>query len=487
MDKDNLKFQKRFYLIAFIILLFVSLVSDIDYAFRLSFFIVAFYCLFKFCFTKAKLDKIYETEADEKVRLQKGSAEKTEIKYKECEESQNTIPKIVEISEPTKRGFVTAYKILIDDDAMELLKRRYIAFDVETTGLNPNIDRIVEIGAVLFENGEITKRYGTLVNPCIEISSKASAINHITNEMLNDAPNEIEVYANLVEFLGDSLNEQTAICAHNAQFDMGFLNKTLTRLGYNAKIYYVDTLSLSRELVKGLKNYKQDTVATHFGLINEQAHRAVTDAETCGKILWELLKLKTNVIQKRRENLEKRKPNSEEMEVCAYIQNIIVKNNGDTEWLGFYKNSGNYIDVNYLYTICKFKFSRIGKYIIVDKDVGENLNLVTSPCTKSEGGENNLRVFFDSPFDLEPLSTYIIKKYRQERKSALDYLRHYNHERQKIKNSMGMMYTLDILEMESLLMSAYKKIKNEDEITKDRDDIEENFNGYEENHDEISI
>lgn len=115
-----------------------------------------------------------------------------------------------------KRGFVSTNKVEIDNNAFSALRQRYIAFDVETTGLSPYNDRIIEIGAVLFENGIPVKRYGTLVNAMVNIPSTASAINHITNQMIKNAPTEKEVYADLIDFLGDALQEKTVICAKAA-------------------------------------------------------------------------------------------------------------------------------------------------------------------------------------------------------------------------------------------------------------------------------
>lgn len=187
-----------------------------------------------------------------------------------------------------KRGIVSAHRIQTGADTAQRLRKRYIAFDVETTGLSPINHKIIELGAVLFENGRITKEYGTLVNPCVSIPYSATAINHITNDMIKDAPKEAEAYSGLTAFLGDALSGQTIICAHNASFDMRFLSETLMRLGYDGTIDYVDTLAVSRKYIKGLYNYKQDTVARHFGIVNTKSHRAVSDAEVCGKILWNL-------------------------------------------------------------------------------------------------------------------------------------------------------------------------------------------------------
>ena len=85
------------------------------------------------------------------------------------------------IKEQIKRGHIGTYKKQVDYDTVKELKERYIAFDVETTGLSPMNDKIIEVAAVLFENGEIIKRYSTLVNPEIFIPYSATAINYITN------------------------------------------------------------------------------------------------------------------------------------------------------------------------------------------------------------------------------------------------------------------------------------------------------------------
>lgn len=359
-----------------------------------------------------------------------------------------------------KRGWVATYKVQMDDNTIQELKQRYIAFDVETTGLSPLNDRIIEVGAVLFENGEIIKRYSTLVNPEVFVPYSATVVNHITNEMVQNAPKEKVVYAELIDFLGDALNQQTAICAHNASFDMNFLAETLMRLGYDGKINFVDTLSLARNLIKGLHNYKQDTVALYFDLINEQSHRAVSDAVICGKILWNLLLIKEKEQEKRLKELEKSKPCDEEREICAFIQDCIVKNGGDAQWLGFYKNSSNYVDVSYLYSILKFKCAKKGKYIIVEKSALDKAIYHTEPCTMSEGGADYVRVFFNSPFELESLVPYFCKAYNHCRKSALGYFQHNKRYETEYKNSPAMVNKLSDADVTSLLGTA-KKRRNE--------------------------
>ena len=168
------------------------------------------------------------------------------IPERQVEQEKTIEQKIVQKTEPVikeqiKRGYIGTYKKQVDYDTVKELKERYIAFDVETTGLSPMNDKIIEVAAVLFENGEITQSYTSLVNPEVFVPYSATAINHITNEMVQNAPKENIVFAELVEFLGDALKQQTAICAHNASFDMNFLSETLMRLGYDGKISYVNT------------------------------------------------------------------------------------------------------------------------------------------------------------------------------------------------------------------------------------------------------
>lgn len=169
------------------------------------------------------------------------------------------------------------------------IRENFIAFDVETTGLSPTSDRIVELGAVIFSNGMVQKTFSSLVNPGVFIPASASAVNHITNAMLASAPSEQELYPQLMDFLGGALSGNIIMCAHNAKFDFSFLCNTLSRLGFQASFHYVDTLSLSRKYLRGLTNYKQNTIEAYFGLTNSAAHRAASDAENCGHILCCLL------------------------------------------------------------------------------------------------------------------------------------------------------------------------------------------------------
>ncbi len=357
------------------------------------------------------------------------------------------------------KGIVRIEKLQITADTLNSLSERYIAFDVETTGLSVYSDRIIELGAVIFEKGEIAGRYGTLVNPEKNISAEATRINHITNDMLRTAPTEEQAYPFLVSFLGDAIQANTIICAHNAQFDMSFLRETLIRLGINGTIRYVDTLSLSRQHLK-LSSYKQESVASFYGIVNQNAHRAVTDAEVCGKILWELLKTERKELEKKEIKKKEREPSEEELEVCAMIQDMVLKNGGNNAWLRFYKNSSGYVTTNDFYSVLKFKFAKKGRYVIVPADLSCPDTYPTEKCSVSEGGTNYMRVYFSSPFDFDFLSDYIITRFKEAEIARELYFREVQGARRDVEQSIADMTALSDADVKRLIEQARNKNYN---------------------------
>ena len=165
---------------------------------------------------------------------------------------------------------------------------RYIAMDVETTGLSCFNDRIVELSAVLFENGSIIKEFTSLVNPQCHIPLDVVKIHGIDDEMVKDAPDGKTMLLKWNETMHWIDDPTIVFVAHNARFDMSFLAQTMQRAGYTTSMHYVDSLSICRKLLS-LPNYKLNTVADHYHIINPQAHRAYADALTCGKIMWQLI------------------------------------------------------------------------------------------------------------------------------------------------------------------------------------------------------
>ncbi len=348
------------------------------------------------------------------------------------------------------KGKIEYREVYLYPSIEENLKKKYIAFDIETTGLSPTEDRIIEIGAVLFENGIPVKKFGSLVNSNKTISSQATAVNNISNQMIENAPKEDIVYPKLIECLGDALSGTTIICAHNARFDISFLSNTLERLGYSGNIRYIDTLSISRDLISGLDNYRQNTVAKYFDIINLEEHRAVTDAETCGQILHHLLEyeIKENDVKKE-ENIIPL--DDYEKIIFAYITKLIIDNNMNIDYYGARKNTSGYVNVCYLYSFIKYKITKKGLYIIIPKNLSRNIKLQVKECTLSEGGDEFVRVYFNSLNEIELLNQYILNEYKKSYKATLNYINGSSRREKNVIKEVKKLYRIAIEEADKII------------------------------------
>jgi DNA polymerase III epsilon subunit family exonuclease len=156
----------------------------------------------------------------------------------------------------------------------------FIAFDLETTGLSSRRDRIVEIGALAFDDaGSVLDSFQTCLNPECRMPPAAQAVHGLSDDMLRTAPRAAAVLPVFVEWL-DRL-APAALVAHNASFDAGFLSCELQRASLSAPRtsgFVVDTLPLARRLWPRLDNHRLDTVARALGLSTQTAHRALEDS-----------------------------------------------------------------------------------------------------------------------------------------------------------------------------------------------------------------
>ncbi|MEN8255551.1 MAG: 3'-5' exonuclease [Verrucomicrobiota bacterium] len=162
---------------------------------------------------------------------------------------------------------------------------KFVAFDLETTGIKPKEGMIVEVGAVLFDGGRAVKGYGTLVDPGMPIPPDASAVNGITDDMVRGKPRIADVLADFADFCGD-----LPLVAHNAPFDFKFLLEDINLHRAAApKGVVLDTLPLARRIFPGLPNYKLGTLVRHFGFPSGTFHRAEEDSAYCGVLFAKIV------------------------------------------------------------------------------------------------------------------------------------------------------------------------------------------------------
>lgn len=166
----------------------------------------------------------------------------------------------------------------------------YVVFDLETTGLSPFKDEIIEIGAVkVNKEGQIVDTFTTLVKPARPVSDFIQNLTGISNEMLKDAPSIYVALPRFASFAGDAI-----LVGHNVTFDIAFIQQ-------KAKVYkdmnfmnpYIDTLSLTRKKYPNLKSYKLQDLIKEFNLKTFTAHRALADVVATQQ-LYELLKKKNS-------------------------------------------------------------------------------------------------------------------------------------------------------------------------------------------------
>ncbi len=160
----------------------------------------------------------------------------------------------------------------------------FTVFDVETTGMSPCGDRIVELAALRIECSGAELEFGSLINPGRLIPPRVTAIHHITDAMVADAPDFHAIGREFCDFAAGS-----TLVAHNARFDLGFLQESLHRCGlppWDGKT--LDSVRLLRRTHPGLPSYALQTLRVHFRLDSEPgmaAHRAGSDVRWTARLL----------------------------------------------------------------------------------------------------------------------------------------------------------------------------------------------------------
>lgn len=183
--------------------------------------------------------------------------------------------------------FVNDMLPIVTGDGERNFNEEFICFDLETTGLNANNDKIIEIGAVRIKNHEIVEEFCTFVDPKIKLESRITEITGITDKMLVGAPSQKEALKKFIDFCGC----KPILVAHNANFDVSFIKATAKREGIDFDFTYVDTVPMSRALIMSIKNHKLDTIAKYLKIPDFNHHRASDDAKALAYIFIEFMKM----------------------------------------------------------------------------------------------------------------------------------------------------------------------------------------------------
>ena len=168
----------------------------------------------------------------------------------------------------------------------ESLSQTFVVFDLETTGFSNKNDKITEIGAVKIENFKVVDRFSQLINPQKDISYKVQELTGITNDLIKDKPTIEEVLPKFIEFIGDSV-----MVAHNADFDMGFMQQKCREQNIEFKNTSIDTLTLARTLLPHMKRFRLNLIAKELGVPLLNHHRAVDDAEATAHIFIKFMEM----------------------------------------------------------------------------------------------------------------------------------------------------------------------------------------------------
>ena len=155
----------------------------------------------------------------------------------------------------------------------------YCVFDLETTGFNPDTDGITEVAVCKVRNGEIIDEYTTFVNPEKPIPFNVQELTHITDEMVADAPKMEKMIPEFLEFC-----KGCVLVAHNAHFDVSFIENKAKKLGLEFNPYVIDTYEMSLELYNAVENHKLGTLVEYLGIPLEGAHRAINDTRATAKM-----------------------------------------------------------------------------------------------------------------------------------------------------------------------------------------------------------
>lgn len=179
----------------------------------------------------------------------------------------------------------TACERVFKGKCLQEFPTSFVCIDIETTGLNPLYDDIIEVSGIRVENRIITDTFSETINIHRPLPPFITALTGITDKELSASNSEENVLTRFCSFVGDDI-----ILGHNVNFDINFLyDKCLEKTGIFFENDFIDTLKISRKLLPQLKHHKLDDLAEYYNIPPRTLHRALGDCEITVKCYFEML------------------------------------------------------------------------------------------------------------------------------------------------------------------------------------------------------
>lgn len=220
-----------------------------------------------------------------------------------------------------------AVPVVLNETDEPLADATYIVFDIETTGLSVINNKIIELAGVKMRDGKVIDKFETFVNPHEKIPYHISQLTHITDDMVAGAPELEDVLPKFLAFIGDGV-----LVAHNARFDVGFIQEFCKRLGLPVPHNPVlDTLELARTQYPAMKNHRLNTLSEKFKVALDNHHRAVDDSAALGQVLFHMLKDAAErgktTLRQLNDEVGQNLSNTRPFHCCLYAKNAVGKKN----------------------------------------------------------------------------------------------------------------------------------------------------------------
>lgn len=209
--------------------------------------------------------------------------------------------------------------------------KSYIAFDVETTGLNPMENEIIEIGALKVRDGKVAERFMEFIHPTAPISAAITNLTGITNEMVAGARPRCEVVSDFLDFCEDDI-----LIGHNVSFDYSFMKCSAAADGLPFEKLGIDTLKIAKKVHNDLDSKSLGSLCAYYNIENRAAHRAYHDALATAKLYQTLAHYfeadDPKLFQPVQLTYRVKKPQPATIKQIALLNNLIRKKRADIKW-----------------------------------------------------------------------------------------------------------------------------------------------------------